>query len=141
MQTILIPTDGSKPARNALKYVISMFKEGLKVEIHIINVKPDLMPIGDLTLIDLDFVEKNQQKESEKIMKSASKVLLDAGLDYKKAILRGAIAPNIVKYAKSHDCNSIVMGTRGMGALGNLVLGSTANQVVHMTKVPVTLVK
>ena len=33
------------------------------------------------------------------------------------------------------------MGSRGMGALGNLVLGSIANQVVHLTEIPVTLVK
>ncbi len=35
----------------------------------------------------------------------------------------------------------IVMGTRGMGALANLALGSTATKVVHLAEVPVTLVK
>jgi nucleotide-binding universal stress UspA family protein len=33
------------------------------------------------------------------------------------------------------------MGTRGMGAIGNLVLGSVATKVIHLTEVPVTLVK
>jgi nucleotide-binding universal stress UspA family protein len=141
MQTILIPTDGSKPARHAIKHVISMFKEGPKPAIHIINVKSDVTLLGDLTLIDLDFVLENQQKDSEKIIKNACKPLKDAGLRYETAILRGPIAPNIVKYARTHDCHSIVMGTKGMGALGNLVLGSTANQVVHLAKIPVTLVK
>ena len=33
------------------------------------------------------------------------------------------------------------MGTRGMRALGNLALGSTATKVIHLAEVPVTLVK
>jgi len=47
----------------------------------------------------------------------------------------------IVDYAKANKCDHIIMGTRGMGAFGNLVLGSTANQVVHLAEIPVTLVK
>jgi nucleotide-binding universal stress UspA family protein len=35
----------------------------------------------------------------------------------------------------------IVMGTRGQGAVGNLLLGSVATKVIHLSKVPVTLVK
>jgi nucleotide-binding universal stress UspA family protein len=33
------------------------------------------------------------------------------------------------------------MGTRGHSALGDLLLGSVAVKVLHLTKVPVTLVK
>lgn len=141
MQSIVIPIDGSTPARNALKFVISLIKEGLHVEIHVINILPDITPIGDLTMMDIDFFEENQQVQSEKIMKSACKLLSTAGLDYKSGILRGPIALGIVKYAKTHGCKNIIMGTRGMGMLGNLVLGSTANQVIHLAKIPVTLVK
>jgi nucleotide-binding universal stress UspA family protein len=33
------------------------------------------------------------------------------------------------------------MGTRGMGGVRGLILGSVATQVVHLASVPVTLVK
>ena len=33
------------------------------------------------------------------------------------------------------------MGTRGLGALANVVVGSTALQVMHLAQIPVTLVK
>jgi nucleotide-binding universal stress UspA family protein len=33
------------------------------------------------------------------------------------------------------------MGTRGLGALASVVVGSTALQVVHLSEIPVTLVK
>jgi nucleotide-binding universal stress UspA family protein len=35
----------------------------------------------------------------------------------------------------------IAMGTRGMGTIGNLLMGSVATKVVHLASVPVTLVK
>ena len=47
----------------------------------------------------------------------------------------------IVKRPEELNCDGIVMGTRGMGAIGNLVMGSVATKVVHLTKLPVTLVK
>jgi nucleotide-binding universal stress UspA family protein len=34
-----------------------------------------------------------------------------------------------------------VMGTRGLGPVQSLLLGSTALKVIHLAEVPVTLVK
>ena len=50
-------------------------------------------------------------------------------------------AQEIAALAASGGFNLIIMGTRGISALGNLLLGSTATQVVHLSSVPVTLVK
>ena len=47
----------------------------------------------------------------------------------------------ITRKAEELNCDAIIMGTRGMGALGNLVMGSIATKVVHLTRLPVTLVK
>jgi nucleotide-binding universal stress UspA family protein len=53
----------------------------------------------------------------------------------------GDTAEKIAATARRLRCSSIVMGTRGMGMLGTLVLGSIATKVIHLAKVPVTLVK
>jgi nucleotide-binding universal stress UspA family protein len=53
----------------------------------------------------------------------------------------GEAAACIARAARRLKCGSIVMGTRGMGAFGNLLLGSTATKLVHLSSVPVTLVK
>ncbi|HET9042709.1 MAG TPA: universal stress protein, partial [Burkholderiales bacterium] len=41
----------------------------------------------------------------------------------------------------THHCEGIVMGTRGLGSVATLVLGSVAHKVLHLTHVPITLVK
>ena len=141
MHATLVPVDGSKHARNALKYTITAAKEGHITDIHIIHVMSEILPLGDLPLPDADLVQKSRQKQAMQVIKSACNMLDKAGLTYTKHIEIGPIASSIVKHAKKHHCDSIIMGTRGMGALGNLVLGSTANQVIQLAKMPVTLVK
>jgi nucleotide-binding universal stress UspA family protein len=37
--------------------------------------------------------------------------------------------------------DQVVIGSRGLGAIGRLVLGSVATKVAHLARVPVTLVK
>lgn len=141
MHTILVPVDDSKQARNALKHAISMVNLCPTAEIHVINVQPAILPLGELPLMDADIIEKMQHEEAKKVIKSACDLLDKAGVKHSKHMATGAISSTIINYAKSHHCDSIIMGTRGMGAFGNWVLGSIANQIVHLAEVPVTLVK
>ena len=53
----------------------------------------------------------------------------------------GSPAETIVRVAREVGADQIVMGTRGLGALGNLFLGSVATPVVRLAEIPVTLVK
>ena len=53
-------------------------------------------------------------------------------------IVVGPIPKVIVERAESIGCH---MGTLGMSTIGNLVMGSVATKVIHLTKLPVTLVK
>jgi nucleotide-binding universal stress UspA family protein len=53
----------------------------------------------------------------------------------------GDVAPTIAQRADALGCEAIIMGTRGSGRIANLVMGSTAMMVVHLTSLPVTLVK
>ena len=49
-------------------------------------------------------------------------------------------APSIARLATTHHCEMIVMGTRGMGAVASLILGSVATKVLHLSPLPVLLV-
>lgn len=139
MRSILVPVDGSKHALNALKHAISIVQGGIAAQIHVINVQPVIVPLSDF--YDYDLIEKAQHDEAEKVMLSACKLLDKVGVKYSKATKIGPIASTIVDYGKSHKCGWIIMGTRGMASLGSLIMGSTSNRVIHLAKVPVTLVK
>jgi nucleotide-binding universal stress UspA family protein len=53
----------------------------------------------------------------------------------------GHAAREIVDEAKNHDAGVIVMGSRGMGDLAGLLVGSTAHKVIHLADRPVLIVR
>jgi nucleotide-binding universal stress UspA family protein len=81
------------------------------------------------------------QEEADAATRSAHDLLAQAGLPHKVEVQIGDPAQEITQYAKVHECDEIVMGTRGLGTLRNLILGSVAYKVVHLTDKPVLLVK
>jgi nucleotide-binding universal stress UspA family protein len=50
-------------------------------------------------------------------------------------------AEEIVKYAKAHDIDLVVMGTHGRGAMAQVLMGSVAEKVVRTAPCPVLTVK
>jgi nucleotide-binding universal stress UspA family protein len=64
-------------------------------------------------------------------------LLVAAGIEHNAHILVGEVAPTIVEHAKRLSCQMTYMGTRGMTAISNLVLGSIAIKVLHLADVPV----
>ena len=57
------------------------------------------------------------------------------------ALLSSKMVMKLVSCRGSLSCELVVMGTRGRGAIHNMVLGSVATKVLHLVAVPVTLVK
>ncbi len=53
----------------------------------------------------------------------------------------GNAATRILETAKEHEADMIVLGSRGMGALGELFLGSVSHRVNHLSEVTVVTVK
>lgn len=50
-------------------------------------------------------------------------------------------AGEILKYSDVHGCDLIVMGSRGRSAVGEMILGSTTEQVIHDSKVPMMMIR
>ncbi len=57
-----------------------------------------------------------------------------------RAVAIGEPANEILKAARRHDADLVVLGTRGMGRVARLLLGSTAETVLRHTRVPVLAV-
>lgn len=144
IRTILVPWDGSEPSRRALEFLVKLLKEQTPAEIHLLNVQsraPTLERITGGKPSELQQMEGPAVDAGRKVLQSGVKTLEAAGVPHKAQVVMGDAPHEIVGYAKAHHCDGIVMGTRGLGTVGTLVLGSVAHKVLHLTHIPVTLVK
>ena len=82
-----------------------------------------------------------QRRHSEDVLAPALAAAKRSGAAFTSEIVVGNAAPMIVERAEQLGCDGIVMGTQGRGAVGSALMGSVALKVVHLTKLPVTLVK
>jgi nucleotide-binding universal stress UspA family protein len=141
MKKLLVAFDGSDSATRALRHAIEQVKgTGRSIHLLITHTGPFYYPeIG--VNISHDDLMAAADRESAKLLIPAEKELEKAGVSYTKEVLCGTASTLIAERAKATEFAGIVMGTRGMGAIKGLIVGSVANQVVHLAEVPVTLVK
>jgi nucleotide-binding universal stress UspA family protein len=142
MRKLLVPVDSSDNAMRALEYAIGLAKENGPIELHIVTAHEAAFDNPrTLAYLPTEKLERLLQEHSESILSPAIEKAEAAGVTFTSEILVGPVPQAIVKRAEKLRCDSIVMGTRGMGAIGNLLMGSVATKVIHLTKLPVTLVK
>lgn len=140
MQKILIPVDASGNARRAVEYAATVARQSPGMEVVLLNVREELEPRVH-AMLKHDQIQAVQGEEAALVLEPLQKILADAGVPYSAAWRSGPVAQTIDAYCNEIGCTGILMGTRGMSAIGNLVLGSTATKVIHVANVPVTLVK
>lgn len=141
MLKFLVPVDGSAPSARAVDQLISTLEwYRQKPEIHLLNVQPSL-PLGGRvgSFIGHDQIAQYHKEEGEAALQPVRQKLDAAGIPYHYHIGVGETAEIIVRYATEQRCDQIAIGTRGLGSVSNLVLGSVAARVLHLSTVPVLL--
>ncbi|MCC6609087.1 MAG: universal stress protein [Burkholderiales bacterium] len=142
MQKLLVPVDGSENALRAVRHAMAMAKLVGGASIHLAYAHEPPRVYGEIAVyVPAEKIEAFQREHSDAILAAAETILKDAGVPHTKDVLIGDVAPAIVEHAKKLRCTAIVMGTRGMTSIGNLVMGSIATKVIHLADLPVTLVK
>ncbi|WNW10845.1 universal stress protein [Pseudomonas sp. DTU_2021_1001937_2_SI_NGA_ILE_001] len=143
MHKVLVPFDGSVHARHALEYVIGLAGQMARpLEVHVLNVQSSPMAYGDYLAPDMiEGVRAGLLNEARDVLQSASDQLKAGGIVHETHVDLGHVAEQIAVAVKKLECDTVVMGTRGLGSFGGLLLGSVANRVIHDVKVPVILIK
>jgi len=143
MRLLLVAFDGSESAANALAYAASLAGSNGGPSLHLVTAyeEPPAYPEIGVVYVPRERQVALQQARSAEVLATGERFLAGAGVPYSAEILTGPVGPTIAQRAEALGCDGIVMGTRGLGAVGNLVLGSVATKVVHAARVPVTLVK
>jgi len=139
MSRILVAVDGSKSSAKAIEYVVGRKRRGEDLEVYILNVQPAVAPRGKL--VTRAMIEDFQTRECEKVF---AKLELKTKKNYLKADTYceiGDPAESIIAFAQKSKCTEIVMGSRGLGGVKGLFLGSVVNKVVQLSPIPVVVVK
>ncbi|HKA38961.1 MAG TPA: universal stress protein [Burkholderiales bacterium] len=143
MLKFLVPVDGADPSIRAVEQLagrLSWFKE--PVEIHLLNVQPPVPAGGRVgSAVGKNQLERYHQEQGMAALKPAMQKLDATRVKYHYHIGVGDSAEEISRYAKDKGCDQIYMGTRGLGKVSGLVLGSVATKVIQLSPVPVLLVK
>jgi len=142
LQRILVPVDGSETAVRAVDYALHLARGSRgPVELHLLTVQPPIVSGGVRMFFKHEEIEAYYQDSGQEALRAAREQLDKAGQAYVQHVRVGPIGETIVAYANEKHCDHIVMGSRGLGAISGMVLGSAATKVIHLADVPVTLVK
>lgn len=141
---ILVPVDGSAPSRAGLDSAIALAKANrarLRL-LHIVDENAVMqgmepaMNVGDLLEILVEDGRKTLAASAAAARRRGIRV--DTVL-YESHL--GRVADRIVREASKWRADLIVMGTHGRGGIGRLVMGSDAESVLRVSRVPVLMVK
>lgn len=140
---ILLAADGSEHALDAAKFLLEHLDwASARPEVELVTVHlpvPKLPGMG--RVVSKAQIEKYYAEEGAAQLAAPKKLFERAGLKYNARVLVGPIAETLVAHAGSTRCDLILIGNRGMTAAANVLLGSVATKVLHLSAVPVLLVK
>jgi nucleotide-binding universal stress UspA family protein len=140
MKKVLVAVDGSEHSLNAVRHAATLHRNGGGCEVHVLTAEPaprEWQTHG----MEPEAIRNHLQFLAHETQATARGILEEQAVPYTSHFHLGDPAQGIVSTAESLGCGLIVMGTRGLGALAGLLLGSVATKVLCLSRIPVTLVK
>jgi nucleotide-binding universal stress UspA family protein len=135
---ILVAFDGSEYAQRAAYIAGEMARSGKDVELWLVCAM-DLVP-NELGKPYIDQLITERTHIGTDMLQRA-KEIIGSKVNIHEELLFGSPAESIMNVAKNQSCDLIIMGTRGVGGLKGLLLGSQIQKVISLSKIPVLAVK
>lgn len=143
---ILIATDGSAASNRAIPLAAHLAVTN-DASLYLLNVVRDIQVppdmknmarvenLGETRVSVLEFV-------ANQILESAEERLKNKGVKrIRRAIGHGDPATEIVKYAKKHKIDLIVIGTRGLSNVKGMLMGSVSRKVANVSDINCLLIR
>ena len=141
IKKILVATDGSEDARKAVEFASDLATK-YKATVYLIHVVTPLRSIPEIDGGLLQQWEDLHEKQAQKIIDEAERVVKKRGVEsYQAGIVQGVPAEQIIEFARKNSVDIIVMGSRGVGTLEMLMLGSVSTKVCHLADCSCVTVK
>lgn len=136
-RSILVPLDGSSFAEYAVPAAVAIARRAGGV-IHLVHVHEPL-----LIAETIDPVKRKmaRRKEAEYLSSVEAQAATRGEVRVRAHLLRGAVVPKILGQARRCGVDLVVMTTHGRGGLSRLWLGSTADELLRRSELPVLLIR
>ncbi len=143
VRRVLLAVDGSAGSDKAVQQALVLrqeMRQPQSMELLLVNVQRPLP--GDVSsFVASSSVEDYHKERSDADLASARRVLAAAGMPHQTHTRVGVPGTSIAELARQHECDLIVLGSRGLGGHTAAVLGSVVQDVLEHATVPVLVVK
>ena len=140
---VLVCVDGSECSKKAVCEGIRIAKcEGAELTLlHVMTIP--LAAYSVETKEPIELMEAESKRKGMLCLEDALAEAKRAGVSTKTRLVEGIDSPveRITSYAEENQVDLIVLGTRGLGGLASLLIGSVAREVVRHARCPVLVVR
>lgn len=143
MNTILIATDGSPAAREAVEFGVELAAEqdAAVVLVHVVP-RADLVGMNGFGLTaTVGAVPHEPNPRDYEGLREAEEIAQDHGVRVRSKLLAGDVSDEIVTYADDIRADLTIVGSRGRSGLASALLGSVSRDVLAESKRPVLVVR
>jgi nucleotide-binding universal stress UspA family protein len=143
---ILVATDGSQHAMRAAHVALRFARELKRADVVVVNVGhiPEVALAASGVSggpVDLGGLIESLDQAGQRILHQTAEIFTAANIEVRRDYRTGQPAAEIVEAAREHQVDLIVIGSRGLGQIGGLVLGSVSERVLHLAHGPVLIVR
>jgi len=136
---ILLAVDGSEHALRAARIAAELARTMNSTELRIVVAYESIPPyLGEP---NLQYAIDARMKDAQSVLDKAVKEVGKISGEIHTEVLEGSAADAIIDVATTRKSDVIVMGSRGLGRLAGLLLGSTSQKVVSHAPCPVLIVR
>lgn len=138
---VLVAYDGSETARLALDQGFRLAGQDPSMKLEVVHIyNPSNYVVGEAYVMAPVAVQNEFYNTAELVVDDIKK-LAGGRPNINVTLLEGPPAQSILEFAEEHNCDLIMIGSRGLSGIKEFFLGSISHQVVQQSKIPVLVVK
>jgi len=133
---ILLATDGSEDAAQAREAAVDLARKSSS-ELHLVHVWHDVpSPYAHA------FIKRELSRQGQEILDEQVRKIEEAGGAVTEAHLKeGRISDEVIKLGEELGAGLLVVGSRGHGRIGRILMGSHSEDIVHHARLPVLVTR
>ncbi|CAK8583451.1 universal stress protein (plasmid) [Priestia megaterium] len=131
---ILLAVDGSEHSKRAAKHAI-------KLASLIPQAKVEIISVIDLSKVKTEVLHGELKQKRQQALEEIKSYFEKEQVTHEIKLERGEPGPTIVSYANKNEFDLVVIGSRGLNSLQEMVLGSVSHKVAKRVHCPVMIIK